>query len=142
MNGEFEFQFPWVLALLGLLPVYALLRGKTGKLSALTFSSADIARAAGAQARAAAGRFLFFLRLLVVALGIIALAGPRLANYHVETETPGIDIMLVLDVSWSMMAIDMGRPAEKLSRFDIASEVLGDFVSKRTNDRMGLVASS
>ena len=114
MTGEFEFQFPWVLALLGLLPVYALLRGKVGRLSALTFSSADIARAAGAQARAAAGRFLFFLRLLVVALGIVALAGPRLANYHVETETPGIDIMLVLDLSWSMMAVDMGKPAEKL----------------------------
>ena len=78
MTGEFEFHFPWVLALLGLLPVYALLRGKTGKLSALTFSSAEIAREAGAKARSAAGRFLFFLRLLVVALGIIALAGPRL----------------------------------------------------------------
>jgi Ca-activated chloride channel family protein len=142
MNGEFEFQFPWLLALLALLPVYALLRGKIGKLSALTFSSADIVRAAGAQARSAAGRFLFFLRLLAVALGIIALAGPRLANYHVETETPGIDIMLVLDLSWSMMAIDMGKPSEKLSRFAIASGVLKDFVSKRPNDRIGLIAFS
>jgi len=142
MNGEFEFQFPWVLALLGLLPVYALLRGKVGKLSALTFSSADIARAAGAQARSAAGRFLFFLRLLVVTLGIVALAGPRLANYHVETETPGIDIMLVLDLSWSMEAIDMGKPAEKLSRFAIASSVLKDFIAKRPNDRIGMIAFS
>ena len=142
MNGEFEFQFPWLLALLGLLPVYALLRGKAGKLSALTFSSADIARAAGAQARAAAGRFLFFLRLLAVALGIVALAGPRLANYHVETETPGIDIMLVLDLSWSMEAIDMGKPAEKLSRFAIASGVLKDFIGERPNDRIGLIAFS
>jgi Ca-activated chloride channel family protein len=142
MNGEFEFQYPWLLALLGLLPVYALLRGKTGKLSALTFSSTEIARAAGAKARAAAGRFLFFLRLLAVALGIVALAGPRLANYHVETETPGIDIMLVLDVSWSMMAIDMGKPAEKLSRFAIASGVLKDFIEKRPNDRIGMIAFS
>jgi Ca-activated chloride channel homolog len=142
MTGEFEFQFPWVLALLGLLPVYALLRGKIGKLSALAFSSADIARAAGASARAAAGRLLVFLRLLTVALGILALAGPRLANYHVETETPGIDIMLVLDVSWSMMAIDMGRPAEKLSRYAIASGVLKDFIQKRPNDRLGLIAFS
>ena len=131
-----------MLALLGLLPVYALLRGKIGKLSALTFSSADIARAAGAQARAAAGRFLFFLRLAVVALGIVALAGPRFANYHVETETPGIDIMLVLDLSWSMEAIDMGKPAEKLSRFAIASGVLKDFIGKRPNDRLGLIAFS
>jgi Ca-activated chloride channel family protein len=142
MNGEFEFQFPWLLALLGLLPVYALLRGKTGKLSALTFSSADIAREAGAKARSAAGRFLFFLRLLAVALGIVAMAGPRLTNYHVETETPGIDIMLVLDLSWSMEAIDMGKPAEKLSRFAIASGVLKDFIAKRPNDRIGLIAFS
>jgi len=142
MTGEFEFQFPWVLALLGLLPVYALLRGKIGKLSALTFSSAEIARAAGAQARAAAGRFLFFLHLLAIALGIFALAGPRLANYHVETEAQGIDIMLVLDLSWSMSAIDMGTPSEKLTRFACASGVLNDFIAKRADDRIGLIAFS
>ena len=142
MTGEFEFQFPWVLALLGLLPVYAVLRGRFGKLSALAFSSAEIARAAGGQARAAAGRFLIFLRLLAVALTIGALAGPHLANYHVETETPGVDIMLVLDLSWSMMAVDMGQPAEKLSRFAIASDVLKDFIAKRPNDRIGLITFS
>ena len=142
MTGEFEFQYPWVLALLGLLPVYALLRGKIGRWSALMFSSAEIARAAGAQARSAAGRFLIFLRLLAVALGIVALAGPRLADYHVQTEIPGIDIMLVLDVSWSMVAVDMGPPQAKLSRFAIASEVLRDFIQKRPNDRMGLIAFS
>lgn len=142
MTGEFEFQFPWVLALLGLLPVYALLLGKPGRLSALTFSSAEIARAAGARARSAIGRFLAFLRLLAVALAIIALAGPRLADYHVETETPGIDIMLVLDLSWSMMAIDMGKPSEKLSRFACASGVLKDFIAKRSSDRIGLIAFS
>jgi Ca-activated chloride channel family protein len=142
MTGEFEFQFPWVLAMLGLLPVYALLRGKVGKLSALMFSSADIARAAGAQARAAAGRFMIFLRLGAVALGIVALTGPRLANYHVETEAQGIDIMLVQDLSWSMEAIDMGTPAEKLTRFACASDVLQDFIQKRPNDRIGLITFS
>ena len=71
-------------------------------------SSAEIARAAGATARAAAGLFLVFLRLLAVALCVIALAGPRFANDHTETEASGIDIMLVTDLSWSMMALDMG----------------------------------
>lgn len=142
MNGEFEFQFPYLLALLGLLPVYAFLRGKTGKWSALRFSSADIAREAGARAASAPGRLMAFLRLLAVALAIVALAGPRMANYHVETETPGIDIMLVLDLSWSMTAIDMGKPSERLSRFAIASGVLKDFIEKRPNDRIGLVAFS
>jgi Ca-activated chloride channel family protein len=142
MNGQFEFQFPWLLGLLAVLPVYALLHGKTGGSSALTFSSADIARAAGAKSRALPGRFLFFLRLLALALGIVALAGPRRANDHVETETPGIDIMLVLDLSWSMEAIDMGRPEEKLSRFAIASGVLRDFIAERPNDRIGMIAFS
>lgn len=142
MNESFEFQNPWLLGLLALLPVYALLLGRPGKLSALRFSSADIARAAGAQARAAAGRLMIFSRLFAVAFGIVALAGPRLADQHVETETPGIDIMLVLDLSWSMMAVDMGRPEEKITRYEIASEVLGDFIRQRPGDRMGLVAFS
>ena len=141
MNGEFEFQYPWVLALLGLLPVYALLFGKIGKSSALKFSSAEIARAAGAPMRTAAGRLLVFLRLLAAGLGIVALAGPRLADYHVVTETPGIDIMLVQDVSWSMVAVDMA-PEERLSRFAIASGVLQDFIQKRPDDRIGLIAFS
>lgn len=142
MTSEFEFQYPWVLGLLALLPVYSFLRGKVGRRSALLFSSADIARAAGAQARLAAGRLLLFLRLLAVALGIVALAGPRLVDTHVETEAAGLDIMLALDLSWSMMALDMGRPDERVSRFDIASSVLKDFVRKRPNDRIGLVVFS
>jgi len=142
MNQEFEFQYPWLLALLGLLPVYALLVGRAGRLSALRFSSAEIARAAGAQAKSAAGRLLLFLRLLVVALGIVALAGPRFANNQVETEAAGLDIMLALDLSWSMMALDMGKPDERVSRFDIAQSVLEDFIHKRPDDRIGLVVFS
>ena len=141
MNGQFEFQYPWLLALLSLLPVYALLRGRAGKWSALTFSSAEIVQAAGVRMRTAAGRLQAFLRLLAVGLGIVALAGPRLADYHVVTDTPGIDIMLVLDVSWSMMAVDMA-PQEKLSRYAIASGVLRDFIQKRPDDRVGLIAFS
>lgn len=131
-----------MLALLALLPVYAFLHGRVGKLAALCFSSADIARAAGAAARAAAGRVLFFLRLLVIALCIVALAGPRFANDHTETEASGVEIMLVLDLSWSMMALDMGSPEERISRFDIAAEVLEDFIRKRPSDRLGLIVFS
>ncbi len=142
MNGQFEFQHPWLLALLALLPVYALLLGRTGKHAALRFPSADLARAAGATARAAAGRLLLFLRLLTVACVIVALAGPRFANDRTETQASGVDIMLALDLSWSMMALDMSGPGERVSRFDIASEVLQDFIRKRPNDRIGLMVFS
>src|SRR5580765_4555253 len=142
MRGDFQFQYPWLLALLTLLPFYAFLRGRTGKVSAILFPSADIARSAGAAARAAAGRLLLFLRLLAVGLCIVALAGPRFANDHTETQASGIDIMLVLDLSWSMMALDMSPQEEKVSRFDIASEVLEDFVHRRPSDRLGLIVFS
>ncbi len=142
MTGNLQFQYPWLLALLALLPIYAFLRGRIGKLAALRFPSADIARAAGAAARAASGRLLLFLRILSVALCIVALAGPRFANDRTETQASGVDIMLVLDLSWSMMALDMGAPQERVSRFDIASEVLEDFIRKRPSDRLGLLVFS
>ena len=142
MNQSFEFQYPWLLALLALLPLYALLVGKVGKLSALRFSSAEIVRAAGAQAKSAAGRLLLFLRLMATALGIVALAGPRFANNQVESEAAGLDIVLALDLSWSMMALDMGGQGERVSRFDIAQSVLEDFIDKRPDDRIGLVVFS
>src|SRR3954454_2746697 len=142
MQGNLEFQSPWLLVLLALLPVYAFLHGRIGKFSALRFPSADIARAAGATARAAAGRLLMFLRLFTIALAIVALAGPRFANDHTETQASGVDIMLALDLSWSMMALDMGQPREHVSRYDIASSVLEDFIRKRPSDRMGLVVFS
>ncbi|EEF57920.1 vWA domain-containing protein [Pedosphaera parvula] len=142
MNSHFQFQYPWFLALLALLPVYAFLRGRVGKLSALRFSSAEIARAAGGAARSAAGRLLAFLRIMTVALLVVALAGPRFAHDRTETQASGVDIMLVFDLSWSMMVLDMGGHDETGTRFGIASAVLEDFVNKRPNDRIGLIVFS
>jgi Ca-activated chloride channel family protein len=130
------------LALLALLPVYAFLRGRVGKLSALSFSSADIARAAGGAARAAAGRLLLFLRLLILGFCIVALAGPRFASDRTETQASGVDIMLVLDLSYSMESLDMGGSDDDTTRFGIARSVLEDFISKRTSDRIGMIAFS
>ena len=142
MNAHFQFQYPWVLALLALLPVYAFLRGRSGKLSALRFPSAELVRSAAATARSAAGRLLMFLRIMTAAFGIVALAGPRFAHDRTETQASGVDIMLVLDMSWSMMALDMGAPSERVSRMDIAQSVLRDFIQRRTSDRIGLLVFS
>src|SRR5204862_2275474 len=87
-------------------------------------------------------RLLFFLRLLTLCLCVIALAGPRFANDRVEPQASGVDIMLVRDLSWSMAALDMGAPRERISRFDIASQVLEDFIRKRPSDRIGLIVFS
>jgi Ca-activated chloride channel family protein len=142
VNSHFQFQYPWLLALLALLPVYAFLRGRTGKLSALRFPSADLARAAGGSARSSAGAMLLFLRILTVGFCIVAMAGPRFANERTETQASGVDIMLVLDLSWSMESLDMGGHDESGTRFGIASSVMEDFVGRRPNDRIGLIVFS
>ena len=136
MNSHFQFQYPWVLGLLALLPVYAFLCGRVGRMAALRFSSADLARAAGNAARAASGRLLLFSRLLTVALCLVALAGPRFAHDRTETQASGVDIMLVLDISWSMNALDMGKAKERVSRIDIAQAVMEDFIRRRPSDRV------
>ena len=142
MISAFEFQYPWLLGLLALLPIYAVLRGRSGCASALSFPSVDLVRKVGSPARAGAGRLRLFLKLLAAGLIIVTLAGPRTAHEQTETQASGVDIVLLLDVSWSMMALDMAPPAERVTRFDIAQSVLRDFVERRGNDRIGLIIFS
>ncbi|HOW65939.1 MAG TPA: VWA domain-containing protein [Candidatus Paceibacterota bacterium] len=142
MNPHFEFQYPWVLVLLALLPVYAFLRGQFGGTATLRFPSADLARAAGVAVRATAGRWLIFLRLLTLALCLVALAGPRFAHDRSESQASGVDILLVLDLSWSMIALDMSGNEERVSRYDIVESVIEDFIRRRPHDRIGLIVFS
>ncbi|GDX09247.1 aerotolerance regulator BatA [Verrucomicrobiota bacterium] len=142
MKDGFEFQHPWVLVFLALLPLYAFVRGRAGAEGALRFSSVELVRAIGGRVRSMAGRLFIFLRTLTVALTIIAMAGPRWVNEQTETQASGVDIMLVFDLSWSMMALDMAPPGKLTTRFDIAQSVLKDFVARRPSDRIGLIAFS
>jgi Ca-activated chloride channel family protein len=76
----------------------------------------------------------FALRLLTLAVLIVAFARPQSSfRGHLEN-IEGIDIMLVIDISGSMMARDF-QP----NRLEAAKTVAADFVRSRTNDRMGLV---
>ena len=139
MPDNIDFIYPGVLALLALLPVYALLAGRPGLRAAMRFPSTETARHAGAKTRSAAGRFLIALRLLALAALIVACAGPRLSHKHIERKSEGIDIMLVLDLSPSMHAFDMSPPGQEVSRAAAAKNVIAEFVDRRTDDRIGLV---
>ena len=142
MTSGFEFQHPWILAFLALLPLYAFFRGRSGPDGALRFSSVELVRAVGGKVRSAAGRLFIFLRTITVALAILAMAGPRWVNEQTETQASGVDIVLVFDLSWSMMALDMAPPGKLTTRFDIAQSVLKDFIARRPSDRIGLIVFS
>lgn len=76
----------------------------------------------------------FALRMIAIALIIVVIARPRSVNSWEETETQGIDIVMALDVSGSMLAQDL-EPDRLLAAKKVASE----FIADRPNDNIGLV---
>ena len=78
---------------------------------------------------------LFILRLLALAGIIVAMARPQTEQISTRTKTTrGIDIVMAIDVSSSMLARDL-----KPNRLSALKEVAADFIEKRPNDRIGLV---
>lgn len=73
-------------------------------------------------------------RLITLALLVVALARPQSSSKEENIETEGIDIVLAMDISGSMLARDL-----KPDRMNAAKQVAADFVSGRPNDRIGLV---
>ncbi|MGE9296140.1 MAG: VWA domain-containing protein [Puniceicoccales bacterium] len=104
------------------------------------FSSTAIARDVAKQAKSRAGGWLFLLRLLALAALIFALARPQLGKGHSEVESSGIDIVLAVDVSGSMNALDFATQRDLATRLDIVKRVIGEFIERRPNDRIGLIA--
>jgi Ca-activated chloride channel family protein len=80
---------------------------------------------------------LFLLRLLALALLVIALARPQSHSKRQDVSIEGIDIVMALDVSGSMLAQDL-----KPDRLEAAKEVALEFIAGRPNDRVGLVIFS
>lgn len=78
--------------------------------------------------------FPFVLRVISITLIIIVIARPQAVNSWEETESQGIDIVLALDVSGSMLAQDL-QP----NRIEAAKKVASEFVTDRKNDKIGLV---
>ncbi|RRQ50190.1 VWA domain-containing protein [Maribacter algicola] len=79
---------------------------------------------------------LFLLRLLALSAIIVAMARPQTEDISTRTKTTrGIDIVMAIDVSSSMLARDL-----KPNRLAALKEVAADFIKKRPNDRIGLVA--
>src|SRR3989440_11089274 len=140
VNTALTFERPWLLLLLLAIPLLAYLRGKRGPAAALTFSSTSTLRAIGKQSAARVGKLLRALIFTALAIFIIALARPQLGKSLTQVEASGIDIMLVLDVSNSMLAKDFTIGGEEATRLDAVREVTRKFIEGRPNDRIGIIA--
>src|SRR5216110_684573 len=139
-NSALTFAHPWLLLLLLMIPLLAWLRGKRGPAAALTYSSTASLRAIGKHSAARVGKILRALLLLAMAFFVVALARPQLGKSLTQIEASGIDIMLVLDVSGSMLTKDFAIGGQEATRVDAIREVTRKFIEARPNDRIGIIA--
>src|SRR5947209_1193316 len=139
-NSALRFARPWLLLLLLAIPLLAYLRGKRGRAAALTYSSTANLRAMGKQSAARAGKILRTLLLASIAVFVVALARPQLGKSLTQIEASGIDIILVLDVSGSMLTKDFTIGGQEATRVDAIREVTRKFIESRPNDRIGIIA--
>ncbi|MCP3891214.1 MAG: VWA domain-containing protein [Desulfobulbaceae bacterium] len=135
-----RFLHPELLWLLALLPLVAFFYSRRGAAPALLFSTTSIAASLGGARKAKPGRLSFLLRLIVLALLILGVARPQLGSSSTEIEASGIDILLAVDVSGSMEAMDFTLGGKPTNRLDVVKKVVDEFIEQRPNDRIGLLA--
>ncbi|MCM8823890.1 MAG: VWA domain-containing protein [Candidatus Omnitrophica bacterium] len=82
---------------------------------------------------------LWILRLLVLILFSLGLSRWRIPIYDTKIETEGIDIVLILDTSTSMLAEDFTLYGKRINRLDAVKDVVERFIHTRKNDRIGVV---
>jgi len=129
---------PWALLLLVLLPF--LVRGRLRSAPpTLPYPVLDAVRAVGPGRRAHWRWLLPALRVAALGLLIVGLARPQLGRAATQVRAEGIDIMLAVDLSSSMLAEDFQIEGNRANRLDAVKNVVREFLDKRPNDRVGLV---
>src|SRR3990167_8345135 len=128
------FRHPFVLILIAFLPLLMLISRKRDRV-ALAFSSVMPFEEARSSLRVYLFRFLPVLRLTSLILFIVALARPERVTAEREYQTKGVDIVIALDLSGSMLAEDF-KPE---NRMVVAKQEAVKFIRGRENDRIGLV---
>jgi Ca-activated chloride channel family protein len=132
------FATPWVFMLLLLLPF--LWSQKGNKQGSLFYGNLDLLKTLPVSLRLRWSHpILKTVRILVLLLFVTALARPRIAKENTKQEVDALDIMLVVDVSTSMLAEDFTIREKRYNRLDVVKKVVSDFIDERKEDRIGLV---
>jgi Ca-activated chloride channel homolog len=132
----FEFRDPLYLLLLLLLPVVILWYLKGQRRSArLKYSDVNLVKRLSRSLKQRLTPLLLLLRLLTITAFVLALARPQSSSKEQEVLTEGVDIVLAMDVSSSMLAEDF-KPNNRL---EAAKSVAREFIKSRSNDRLGMV---
>lgn len=137
---HFRFAQPgWLLLFIPSFVLLLLRRGR-GSGAALRFPNLSVLVSLGRRVRQTAGGASLPLAWLALALAIIAMARPVWREFYQSRTASGIDIMIALDVSLSMDIDDFVDSGRRARRIEVAKMVVDDFIERRPDDRIGLVA--
>lgn len=134
------FADPWWFLLLLLVPVIALLRGREGARAAVTFSSLHLVKTLGSPVRSRPRAWRNTWIFLPLTLTVTAMARPQLATIFEEIKESGIEMIVAIDVSRSMLIDDFNIGGTRVNRLQAAKKVTREFIEGRPNDRIGIVA--
>ncbi len=136
MFRNITFAYPYLLYLLLLIPifVYFYIRKFKTNVAEINFPSLKILEGAKKTLRERLVHLPFTLKMLSLAFLIVAAARPQTFSTGENVYTEGIDIVMLLDISGSMLAEDF-----KPNRLEAAKKVIDKFIQGRKNDRIGLV---
>ncbi|NWK57618.1 VWA domain-containing protein [Verrucomicrobiaceae bacterium N1E253] len=138
----FTFANPlWLIALLLLIPLLFLSR-RPGSTSSVTYSTLSILIGLGEKPKRFPGSISFALMLLSLACAVIALARPQWKQEFSDRKASGVDIVLAIDISYSMEIIDFRLNRRSVQRIDAAKATAEQFIRQRPNDRIGIIAFS
>lgn len=143
----FHFYSPW-LALLLPLPILlrwllpALSKEKRGEAAKICFPAVHRLKNVFPTSQAIKNRnnsIFFSLLLLIWILLIVALMQPENVDQFRQVKNKGYDLMLAVDISASMQALDFSTQDKLISRLDVTKDVVGNFIKGRQGDRLGLI---
>jgi Ca-activated chloride channel family protein len=134
----FQFQNPWLLLFLLALPLLALQVKRDYQATVHFPSLATLKSLRPSKVDLYAG-LPIIIRFLALGLLIIALARPQEGHKSTEILSVGVDIMLALDTSGSMRALDFIEEEKRITRLAVVKGVVSKFIENRPTDRIGMV---
>lgn len=135
-----KFHDPWAFILIALIPLLIFFAKKRRSSSSILFSSSELIKAVKPSFKLRLSNNIILFRGLALVLFFFALARPQYVIEETKTYTEGVDIVLALDTSTSMLAEDFRIGGRQYNRFDVVRDVVKDFIVKRKDDRLGLIA--
>ena len=134
-----RFEDPWMLLFLLAIPLMLLYRWRYQAAASISFSCTGVFKQLKTPRAVFFSKGLICLRCAAVLLLILALARPQSGLKSTEIITQGIDILLCLDTSGSMRALDFFDEGKRTTRLEVVKKVVSQFIDGRKNDRTGMV---